>query len=803
MRYSGWARVDFFGDPATASQYVPTARLLIGQIVNRVELGGIQQASTRWEHPDGTLIEAGFDGTTPWARIYPTTTTSSTTQGGYGFILSPFNGSEPTAIVPIYASTLLLINGGAYAHDYPDDAHHWFTSPDSGDYFALGNEWVNNPLLQGNLHWRSASDQTFHVSWLGNPSDPIPYFKIDFQDGIIDGSFPYRVRLSNTTAFPPRTGTLFNYDTRQVFSEWLSDSFGGLHNLQNGTGVGQVVCYKGHVVKPIYDAFAPGSPIVTRSTIVGVGGSTDPKTLKRTLFLVVRAFIDQDPPATIPISESVYSFDIDNATAIPVLLASRNITSSGTYTTPISVDPIPLHGYYWDETNTKFVCLAVKVTTQPTNDTSSLPTLQQHSLFADTGKATWQVTGGTAAAFTFDNSVSVNRSMTSLPTWSYTSDVTEIFNSDLEANTVTDEVDVESFTYGVNNAVIAITDKNVVTTNAITHNSDTTTIHNSGPYSGTNGFQHQSSNTAHSSTWSQNVSIGAKTWDVAEFTTTANNTTTIDYDATFSEISGTTNDATTMSYTGKVFLWFNDADQVYAYFEFQLGWNYSLVNTYGPIPIAGFPPTPTETFNLTVYQGRYVVESPEGSHATDFFDLTAGGQIGNAPGHSNFYAFMPKFPIRIGPGSGNDGSYTVVANTSVTSGATTTIHQMYQKTYTTLPLFEIANLVNFSMWNVPSWSVSASFHTGVGGRGMEPSEPDSSYSFQATHPGGWAINGKRLCFSQIGPRVNDASGNAITQSPFQYLTKGDLDTLTGATGDDRGHYPLCYIAKREIKATGE
>lgn len=829
MRHTGWARIDYYGDPLIAQQYVPLARLLIGQVINQLKLSAAATNSSRREayegtdttvvpvglgsgsisrtYPDGTQIDAGYTGTVPWARITAGTTSETINPDGYGFILSPFNNDLPATLSPDYKSTLLLINGGAYVNDYPDSTHHWFTAANNGNYLDLGGEFTtlnsvaaNNGLLQGNLHWRSAVDKTFHLSWLGNPSDPIPYFTIGFQDGYDSGNSPYAVRLSSSTITPPQTGQIFNFDTTQVFSTWLADSFGGLHNLQNGTGVGQVICYKGHVVKPVYDLLKPGSPVTVRNCIIGVGGTVDPKTLKRTLYFVVRAFEQQLP--TYVLTETVYSLDIDNPLAGTLLLNSRTINTTGSYNTPITVDAIPLHGYYWDESNTQFVCLAVAARTTPANDISTQPTFQKQSVFSTTGKAIWKIavgTSGASANFSFDTSFDMARGLTTQPTWKLNGTFnpnTIIAIDGTEYPVTPDEVIDQSFKYALSNAVIAITDKNSITTSLTAAVDAHNEAHGSGVYSPTKGFQFQTTTSKYTTTFSQSIAIGSKTFDVAELTLTSNDSDVITYDATFSHVSEVLNDAETMTYTGKSFLWFSDTDQVYAYLEYQLQWNRTLTNNYGPIPVSSTAPLPTENYNLVLYQGRFVVDSAITPQTGEWFDLSAGGQIGNTPSHSNLYAFMPKLPIRLNPGAGNDGSYTIITNTPTS--------QVFEKDFgPNLPLFELVNILSFSYFDRPKWQPSSQYFTSVDGRITTFGEPDGTYTFSATHPGGWALNGKRLCFSQVGPRTLDTLGNTLTQSPFQFLTGGDLDTLTGTNGDTRGNYPLCYIPPKEIKAQGQ
>lgn len=820
MRWSGWARIDTFGDPILASQYVPLARVLLGQVINRLKLAasetndarrqayrdtdttwvpvGLGNGSVSKTFPDGTRIDAGHTAGIPWIRITAGSSSTSNPLEGYGFILSPFNGSLPVDGSPNYKSSLLLINGGAYTNDYPDSTHHWFTADNNGNYLDFGNEFATNGLLQGNLHWRSKTDPTFHLSWLGNPSDPIPYFKIDFQDGYDSGNSAYAVRLSATTTTPPQSGQIFNFDTTQVFSAWLADSFGGLHNLQNGLGVGQVICYKGHVVKPVYDLLKPGSPITVRNTIVGVGGVVDKDTKKRTLYFVVRAYELALP--TYILTETVYSLDIDNPMAGTLLINSRTINTTGAYNTPISVDPIPLHGYYWDETNLQFVCVAVQARTVVANDTHNQPVFQAQSVFSTTGKATWKITAGvsTSADFSFDTSFDMARGITTQPTFKSigTFNPVKIFIGVIEFDTIPDSTFDQSFSYGLSNAVLAITDKNVITTNVTASTTQHTEIHDSGPYSATNGYQFQTSASNYTTKWSQQITVGTKTFDAAELTLTSDDSENITYDVTFSHVSLAMSNNETLTYNGKAFLWFNDTDNVYAYLEYQLQWTRNLANNYGPIPIATAPPPPVETYSLISYKGRYVVESPTGSQETDFFDLSAGGQIGNTPSHANLFAFMPKLPVRLNPGAGNDGSFTVITNTPTL--------QVFEKDFgPNLPLFELVNIVSSSYYDIPKWQPSSSFFTNVGGRITTFTEPDGTYSYSATHPGGWALNGKRLCFSQIGPRTLDVLGNTVTQSPFDFLTQGNLDTLAGATGDDRGYYPLCYLAPKEIKAQGQ
>lgn len=828
MRYTGWARVTFIGDVLAGQQLIPLARVVLGEVINRLDLQresvrsirrqaweAIGQkppqafarpvGSTRKTYADGTLIEAGWDGTTAWMRITTTSENPPTTLEGFGFILSPFNGSVPTIVSPpLYESTLLLINGNAYAHDYPDTDHHWFVVDGNGNYTALGNEFTGNPLLQGNLHWRSKADPTFHLSWLGNPSDPIPYFKIGFQDGYDSGEAPYAVRLSPSTAAPAQSGSVYNFDTTQVFSVWLADMFGGLHNLQNGTGIGQVICYKGHVVKPVYDLLKPGSPITVRNCIIGVGATVDAKTKKRTLYFVVRAFRDQLPVPSDVLTEIVYSLDIDNLTAVPVQIGTRTINMTGSYNTVITVDPIPLHGYYWDETKFTFVCLAVKARTVVGNDTHNEPAFQVQSVFSTTGKATWTITPATstamgAANFDFDQSLDMGNAITTQPVFKSVGAfdlVTVIGVGGTETDIIPNSVFDQTFSYALKGAVIAITAKNNITTDVVASTIQHIEVHDTEQVPGTALFQMSESASTFTTKFSQQIHIGEKTFDVAELELTSNESDITSQDITFTLVSEALNNSETMTYTGKSFLWFNDTDSVYAYLEYQLQWKRTVTNNYGPISIFSSPPVAVQTLSLISYQGRYVVDNPVATQTGDWFDLTAGGQIGNTPSETNFFAFMSKLPIRLNPGAGNDGSFTIISDTGAS--------QIFEKDYgSTLPLFELVNIISFSYFNIPNWQPSSSFFTNVAGRRLEASETDGTYSFQAVHPGGWALNGNRLCFSQIGPKVLNTLGNPVTQKPFQFLTKGDLDVLAGATGDDRGYYPLCYLAAKEIKALGQ
>lgn len=831
MRYSGWARVTFIGDTVAAQQLVPLGRAVLGEVLNRLDMQRESVRSVRrlaWEsigqrapqafkrpfgstlktYADGSVIEAGWDGTTPWIRITTSPTSTSPVLNGFGFILSPFNGSLPVDGSPNYKSTLLLINGGAYGNDYPDSDHHWFTVDTNGDYFDLGNEFLNNGLLQGNLHWRSKVDTTFHLSWLANPSDPIPYFNINFQTGYDGGNSPYALRLSSTTTSPPQTGAIFNFDTTQVFSAWLADSFGGLHNLQNATGIGQVICYKGHVVKSVYDLLKPGSPVTVRNCIVGAGGAVDSDTKKRTLYFVVRAF-EQALPTYI-LTETVYSLAIDDVTAIPVQIGTRAIETTGSYNTAVSVDPIPLHGYQWIETSQQFVCVAAQASTTPFADTSTQPVLQVHNVSVQTGKATWTIAGG-AASFGFDNAQTITGSP--LPTYNahFHSNFGNFFSPEFgnEQYLINSVVDA-SVNYTINDGVIGVTPLNDITTSCIYSATEHVTANESDfvfdPASPIVVSLTTEVTESTSASFTQSITCGNKTFDVAAFTFS----TSQDELQSFTDVSGeflTQNllIKEKLSYIGKAFLWFNDVDKVFAYLEYQLTWDRTVTQNYTDLRVAGIPPFPTapppvEVFNLTSYQGRYVVDSTKGLQQTDWFDLTAGGQIGNAPGHNNLFAFMPKFPLHIvSPTSPGNIDATVVSN----AVSPTSSDQVYTKTYNPLPLFELVNIISCSYYNIPKWQPSSSYFTGVGGRVTTFMEPDGTYAFSATHAGGWAVNGKTLCFSQIGPTVLDTLGSIASQSPFQFLTTGDLDALTGTTTDARGNYPLCAIVSREILAQGQ
>ena len=834
MRWSGWARIDYLGDPIIAEQYVPLARLLIGQVVNRLKLAAretndsrrqaYRDTDTTWApvglgsgsisrvYPDGTQIDAGFMGGIPWARITAGSSTSSGNLDGYGFILSPFNGSLPTTTSPEYASTLLLINGGAYVNDYPDSGHQWFTADNTGYYLDLGNEFTANGLLQGNLHWRSTVDTTYHLSWLGNPSDPIPYFKIDFQNGYDSGNSPYAVRLSPTTVSPAQSGSIYNFDSTQVFSVWLADMFGGLKNLQNGSGIGQVICYKGHVVKPVYDLLKPGSPITARNAIVGVGGTVDPTTQKRTLYFVVRAFQDVLPVPSNVLTETVYSLDIDNAMAGTLLIGSRTIGMTGAYNTAISVDPIPLHGYQWLEATQQFVCVAAQVNTTPFSDASHEPEFHNQNVTVRTGKLTWTVSSdGSSASYDFNTSQTIVTAPTPQYNYHGHSDFGILSSVEFgDEQYLEDSTTDVSFGYGVNNALIGVTPLNDVLTSCSYSATENDATHNSNfvldPTQPVVKILTQEVSTKSNASFTQSVTCGAKTWNVASYSSSSSTDDTQSYtDHTESEISVSVNITESFTYNGLAFLWFDDVNKVFAHFEYQLAWTRTSTQNYGPIPvIGGIPTPPVVTFTVTSYQGRYVVESPQGSQETDWFDLTAGGRAGDGGVTSSefsTFAFAAMPPIHVDtPTAPANIDATLLSNT-VTP---TVSDQVYARDYgSTLPLFELVNIVSMSLWNMPVWSVSAGFHTGVAGRIAAFTEPDGTYSFTANHPGGWAINGKRLCFSQIGPKTIDALGNTLTQSPFQFLTNGNLDTLAGATGDDRGYYPLCYIAPKEIKAQGQ
>lgn len=830
MRWTGWARIDFFGDELLGSQYVPLARLLIGQVINtlRLRAAGVNESrrlayantdtyvadvglgvgSIRQQVADNVLIEAGYAAGIPWARITAGSSSSSNPLEGYGFILSPFNGSEPPPplATPFYDSTLLLINGGAYAHDYPDADHTWFTSPKSGSYLALGNEFAGNPLLQGNLHWRSAVDSTFHVSWLGNPSNPIAYFDYSFQNGYASGNSPYQVRLAPSTVHIAATGQIFNYDAEQVFSSWLMSIFGRSAGSKSQTSShGEPILYKGHVVRSVYSLLLNSA--TTSYRVLGVGGSVDSQTKKRTLYFVARSIDDESSTTGVyAVAESVYSLDIDTTTSAPVLIGSRNITTTGSYTTPISVDPIPLHCYAWKETEQQFVCVAMQVATKPTSDTSDLPTLQTHDVYAATGKATWTVASG-VSTFAFDESQSLTNTFGASPSFVSSLTLSDPFSyvtTSAGTLTVYQTSDFEdSFSYSITNGLIGVTPLNDVTTSLSLNATSSTNTHNSN-YSldtvdGT-GTAPLTSVTGQkiSASFTQTVTCGTKSWGVVTYSRTDDLPSSSNVDD--SHATTKTADATQkFSYTGKSFLFFDDVNKIFAYLEFELSWTRTLESetlfpAFGPPVVI----TDNDTTSIGIYQGRYVVESLIGTQTTDWFDLTSGGTASNAPSHSNLFSFMPQLPINVNVGSGD--SYDAIQTSPVDDP---TFVQFKRDFGSSLPLFELANIINFSLWNMPSWSASASFHTGVSGRTFTGSETDGSYGFATQHPGGWALNGKRLCFSQIGPHVVDALGNTVTQSPFQFLTQGNLDTLAGATGDERGYYPLCYIAPKEIKAQGQ
>lgn len=834
MRYTGWARVTFIGDVLAGQQLIPLARAVLGEVINRLDMQresvrsvrrlaweaidqkppaafGRPAGSTRKTYSDGTLIEAGWDGTTAWMRITTGSVPASRQLEGYGFILSPFNGTLPTiGAPPIYQSTLLLINDGAYAHDYPDADHHWFTAAKNGNYTALGNEFIDNPLLQGNLHWRSTVDPAFHLSWLGNSSDPIPYFKYDFQNGYDSGNAPYGVRLSSSTGSPAQSGSIYNFDTTQVFSVWLADMFGGLVNLQNGSGVGQVICYAGHVVKSVYDLLKPGSPITSRNCIIGCGGSVDAKTKKRTAYFVVRVYQDVLPVPADVLTEVVYSLDIDTPDAVPVSIGTRTITMTGTFDAEVRVDPIPLHGYQWNETEQQFVCVAVQVNAEPRAETSFLPTLQPQSVYATTGKATWSIDGD-GAAFAFDNGRSLASSLSGSIKYDNKLTVTQGSFESPEAGHVTyaiEEVFDNSFGYGIRDGLIGVTAAHEVTISTTQKGDHHTDIVNSDfiidVLSGSVGIGHQDTTDTTTLSVTQTLTCGGHAWDVVSFNLVEETDTAADFpDGTARTLNSSSDTSQNFIYTGKSFLWFDDVNQIFAYLEFELAWTRHFVAaSESPPPYTTTIPTEnSETFSVGNYHGRYVVESLVGTQMTDWFDLTAGGKVGTVDivsSESNLFAFMPHLPLHVNPG---DPSAYDAALTS-TPGDPTFVE--FQKDFgDKLPLLELVNLVSFSMWNMPTWTTSGGLHTGVAGRRLNTSEPDGTYSFTAVHPGGWALNGKRLCFSQIGPRVVNTLGNTVSQTPFDFLSNGSLDTLAGATGDDRGYHPLCYIAPKEIKAQGQ
>lgn len=825
MRWTGWARIDFFGDELLGSQYVPLARLLIGQVINtlRLRAAGVNESrrlayantdtyvadvglgvgSIRQQVADNVLIEAGYAAGIPWARITAGSSSSSNPLEGYGFILSPFNGSEPPppTSTPFYDSTLLLINGGAYAHDYPDADHHWFTAANNGNYTGLGNEFLGNPLLQGNLHWRSTVDPSFHVSWLGNPSDPIPYFDYSFQNGYASGNSPYQVRLAPATVHIPATGQIFNYDAEQVFSSWLMSIFGRSAGSESQTSShGEPILYKGHVVKSVYSLLLNSG--TTSYRVIGAGGSVDSQTKKRALYFVARSIADESATTGhYAVAESIYSLDIDDVTATPILIGSRSIATSGTYNTPVSVDPIPLHSYQWDETALQFRCVAMQVNTIPYADSSFEPVLHVHNVTTRVGRMTWTLSGGSAS---WDFSASQLVSSPSFVSSLTLSDPFSYVTTSAGTLTVYQTSDFEkSFSYSITNGLIGVTPLNDVTTSLSLNASSSTNAHNSN-YSldtvdGT-GTAPLTSVTDEkiSAIFTQSLTCGSKSWDVVTYSRTDDLPSSSNVDD--SHATTKTADATqNFSYTGKSFLFFDDVNKIFAYLEFELSWTRTLESetlfpAFGPPVVI----TDNDTTSIGTYQGRYVVESPLGTQATDWFDLTSSGTASNAPGASNLFSFMPQLPINVTVGSSD--SYDAIQTSPVDDP---TFVQFKRDFGSSLPLFELANIINFSLWNMPSWSASASFHTGVSGRTFTGSETDGSYGFATQHPGGWALNGKRLCFSQIGPHVVDALGNTVTQSPFQFLTQGNLDTLAGATGDERGYYPLCYIAPKEIKAQGQ
>ncbi len=824
MRWTGDARIDYFGDTKLAMQYVPLARLLLGQCLNSLKLrNGITDLyhplsialgtiSVRKFYPGGVMIDAGYSGGFPWARITAGSTSSSIVLEGFGFILSPFNGSSPSGLIsPIYDSTLLLINNGAYAHDYPDADHTWFTSPTSGGYLALGNEFAGNPLLQGNLHWRSTVDPSFHLSWLGNSSDPIPYFKIDFQNGYDGGNSPYTVRLSPTTATPSQSGSIYNFDTTEVFSVWLADMFGGLNNLQNGTGIGQVICYKGHVVKSVYDLLKPGSPIVARNCIVGVGGTVDPDTKIRTLYFIARVFLHELPEPSTLLTEQVYSLDIDTPMAIPVLIGSRTIAMTGTYNTPVAVDPIPLHGYQWNETTLQFVCVAVQANTTPFADASNDPEFRVQHIAARTGKLTWTIASG-VASYSFSGAQNLGAAYTQRPIYNYHghSDI-GIFNTAEfgdEPYNIATTFDV-SMGYIISNGLIGVTPLHDVTTTvamaAEEHGVSTDSDFIFNPAAPVVAHLTAVVTESTSASLTQSVACGSKSWNVVAYSQTSSSSETQSYtDDTFSVIHQVLHIENTFSYTGISFLFFDDVNSVFAYLEFQLAWTQITDQNYTIPVIGGIPPPPTVSFTVPSYQGRYVVESPAGTQTGAYFDLTASGKVGDVAvlsANASLWAFMAQLPIHV---SAPSAPATVEATLISFVDTPTEVDTVYKLDYgSTLPLYEQVNNLSFSRWNIPNWQTSSGFFTAVGGRKLAASETDGTYSFEATHPGGWAMNGKRLCFSQIGPLVVNSSGGTVSQAPFDYLTTGDLATLTGATGDDRGYYPLCYLASKEIKAQGQ
>lgn len=833
MRWTGWARIDFFGDELLGSQYVPLARLLIGQVINtlRLRAAGVNESrrlayantdtyvadvglgvgSIRQQVADNVLIEAGYAAGIPWARITAGSSSSSNPLEGYGFILSPFNGTFPTiGAPPIYQSTLLLINDGAYAHDYPDADHHWFAAAKNGNYTALGNEFIDNPLLQGNLHWRSTVDPAFHLSWIGNTSDPIPYFKYDFQNGYDSGNAPYGVRLSSSTGTPAQSGSIYNFDTTQVFSVWLADMFGALRTLPNFF-TGPVICYKGHVVKSVYDLLKIGSPITSRNCIIGVGGSVDAKTKKRTAYFVVRAWKDQLPVPADVLTETVYSLDIDDATTVPVSIGMRTITMSGTFDAAVHVDPIPLHGYQWIESPQQFVCIAVQTNTEPTADNSDLPVLQSQSVFANTGKATWTIDGD-GASFTFDNGQSLASALSGSVKADSKLAVTQGSFEASEAGHVTytiASVFDNSFGYGLQDGLIAVTSLHDVTTSLKLKGLQHTHTVNSDfvldMVDGGVGIGHSDTTDTTTLSMTQTLACGSKSWDVVSFDLSSETDIAEDGpDGTPRTLNRSEDTTQSFTYTGKSFLFFDDVNQIFAYLEFELAWtrHFTGASNSPPPYITTVVTESIDSFSVGSYQGRYVVESSVGVQMTDWFDLTAAGKVGTTdivPTQSSLFAFMPRLPVHLNPG--DPSAYDSVLTS--TPGDPTFVE--FQKDFgDKLPLLELVNIISFSLWEMPVWSASAGFVTGeAGARLLTTSEPDGTYSFTAGHPGGWAMNGKRLCFSQVGPRVVDAAGHTVSQAPFNFLSNGSLDTLAGATGDDRGYHPLCYIAPKEIKAQGQ